>query len=268
MRPKRPAGPRAPRLLDPLPLASAQVAVRPGMSVRTRLRQLHEIARELGVMLNAHVLEQRDDRKDDPIRSLRTVGAFGPGLLMNHAIHPTDEEIALTGAHDVRVAHCLLSNMRPATGIMPLPALHRHGVRAGLGDDGGTNDTSDMFSVMKAAVGLQRARHEDAGIHPTVPAVLRMATLGGAECIGMADRVGSLTPGKRADVVVLDPGTLNFAPRFDRTGQIVFNGQPSNVGEVFVDGRLRKARGELVEVDTARVVREAERAAARLRTAA
>ncbi|WP_244942790.1 amidohydrolase family protein [Streptomyces inhibens] len=254
--------------LDPLPLASAQVAVEPGMSVLTQLRQFHEIARELGVMLNAHVLEQRDDRKDDPIRSLRTVGAFGPGLLMNHAIHLTDEEIALTGAHDVRVAHCPLSNMRLATGIMPLPALHRHGVRAGLGHDGGTNDTSDMFHVMKAAVGLQRARHEDAGIHPTVPAVLRMATLGGAECIGMADRVGSLTPGKRADVVVLDPGTLNFAPRFDWTGQIVFNGQPSNVSEVFVDGRLRKSRGELVEVDTARVVREAERAAARLRTAA
>ncbi|MFE0378022.1 amidohydrolase family protein [Streptomyces inhibens] len=255
-------------LLDPLPLASAQVAVRPGMSVLTQLRQFHEIARGLGVMLNAHVLEQRDDRKDDPVRSLRAVGAFGPGLLMNHAIHLTDEEIALTGAHDVRVAHCPLSNMRLATGIMPLPALHRHGVRAGLGHDGGTNDTSDMFHVMKAAVGLQRARHEDAGIHPTIPAVLRMATLGGAECIGMADRVGSLTPGKRADVVVLDPGTLNFAPRFDWTGQIVFNGQPSNVSEVFVDGRLRKARGELVEVDTARVVREAERAAARLRTAA
>jgi 5-methylthioadenosine/S-adenosylhomocysteine deaminase len=117
-------------------------------------------------------------------------------------------------------------------------------------------------------VGLQRARHEDAGVHPTVPAVLRMATLGGAECIGMADRVGSLTPGKRADVVVLDPGTLNFAPRFDWTSQIVLNGQPPNVSEVFVDGRLRKARGELVGVDTARVVREAERAAANLRAAA
>lgn len=167
-----------------------------------------------------------------------------------------------------RVAHCPLSSMRLASGIAPLPALHRHGVRAGLGHDGGTNDTSDMFHVMKAAVGLQRARHEDAGIHPTIPAVLRMATLAGAECIGMADRIGSLTPGKRADVVVLDPGTLNFAPRFGWTSQIVLNGQPPNVSEVFVDGRLRKERGELVQVDTARVVREAERAAANLRAAA
>ncbi|MEE4421710.1 amidohydrolase family protein [Streptomyces bugieae] len=254
--------------LDPLPLASAQVSVHAGMSARKELRQFHELARDLGVMLNSHVLEHRDDRKDDPIRSLRETGAFGPDLLMNHAIHLTDEEIALTGAHDVRVAHCPLSNMRLASGIMPRPALHRHGVRAGLGHDGGTNDTSDMFNVMKAAVGLQRARHEDASIHPTIPAVLRMATLGGAECIGMADRVGSLTPGKRADVVVLDPGTLNFAPRFDWTSQIVLNGQPPNVSEVFVDGHLRKHRGRLVHVDPSRVVHEAERAAARVRGAA
>ncbi|MEU9110337.1 amidohydrolase family protein [Streptomyces sp. NPDC048483] len=253
--------------LDPLPLASAQVAVHAGMSALKELRQFHEVARDLGVMLNSHVLEHRDDRKDDPIRSLRETGAFGPGLLMNHAIHLTDEEIALTGEHDVRVAHCPLSNMRLASGIIPLPAMHRHGVRAGLGHDGGTNDTSDMFNVMKAAVGLQRARHEDAGIHPAIPAVLRMATLGGAECIGMADRIGSLTPGKRADVLVLDPGTLNFAPRFDWTSQIVLNGQPPNVSHVFVDGHLRKARGELVHVDTEKVVREAELAADHLRNA-
>ncbi|MFG2223760.1 amidohydrolase family protein [Streptomyces sp. NPDC048644] len=253
--------------IDPLPLASAQVSVHAGRSGIKDLRQLHDVARELDLMVNSHVLEHRDDRKDEQIRALREVGAFGPRLLMNHAVHLTDEEIALTGDHDVRVAHCPLSNMRLASGIMPLPALHRHGVRAGLGHDGGTNDTSDMFALMKAAVGLQRARHEDAGIHPTIPAVLRMATLGGAECIGMADRIGSLTPGKRADVLILDPGTLNFAPRFDWTSQIVLNGQPPNLSHVFVDGRLRKERGELAGVDTARVVREAERAAAHVRAA-
>ncbi|WP_328319298.1 amidohydrolase family protein [Streptomyces sp. NBC_00388] len=253
--------------LDPLPLASAQVAVHAGMSGIKDLRLLHEVSRDLGLMINSHVLENRSDRKDEQIRALREVGAFGPGLLMNHAIHLTDDEIALAGDHDVRVAHCPLSNMRLASGIMPLPALHRHGVQAGLGHDGGTNDTSDMFNVMKAAVGLQRALHQDAGVHPTIPAVLRLATLGGAECIGMADRIGSLTPGKRADVLVIDPGTLNFAPRFDWISQIVLNGQPPNVTEIFVDGFLRKSGGELVNVDTERVVRAAERAAAHVRAA-
>ncbi|MEU7278373.1 amidohydrolase family protein [Streptomyces sp. NPDC045431] len=252
-------------LLDPLPLASAQVSVHAGMYAVNRLRRFHEIARDLGVMFNSHVLEHPVDRRDDPIGALRLAGAFGPDLLMNHAIHLTDDEIALIAEHDVRVAHCPLSNMRLASGIMRLPALHARGVKAGLGHDGGTNDTSDMFNVMKAAVGLQRALHQDAGVHPTIPAVLRMATLGGAECVGMADRVGSLTPGKRADVVVLDPGTLNFAPRFDWISQIVLNGQPPNVSHVFVDGRLRKAHGVLVDVDTETVIREAELAAARVR---
>jgi 5-methylthioadenosine/S-adenosylhomocysteine deaminase len=255
------------KLIDPLPLASAQVAVHAMQSETESLRACQDIARDMGVMLNSHVLEHSGERFDDPIAALRSVAAFGPGLLMNHAIHLTDEEIALTADHDVRVAHCPLSNMRLASGIMPLPAMERRGVRVGLGLDGGANDTADMFSLMKSAVGLQRALHQDAGTPPAIDTVLRMATLGGAECVDMADRIGSLTPGKRADVVVLDPAALNFAPRVDWTSQIVLNGQPSNVSYVFVDGSMRKAEGRLVGVDTLDVVRNAEEAAARLRLA-
>lgn len=255
------------RLIDPLPLASAQIAVHARRAGIAALRASWKQAQDLGLMLNSHVLEHRTDRNDEQIRTLRDIGAFGPDLLMNHAIHLTRDEIALVGDHDVRVAHCPLSNMRLASGVMPLPKMHRAGVKVGLGHDGGTNDTSDMFALMKAAVGLQRAVHEDPQIHPTLPAVLRMGTMGGAEAIGMADQVGSLTPGKRADVLVLDPGTLNFAPRFDWTSQIILNGQPHNITDVYVDGRLRKTGGELVGVDTEKVVEAAERAAAHLPTA-
>ncbi len=256
------------RLLAPLPLASAQVAVHAGMAGLDALRASWKVARELGLMLNSHVLEHRTDRAAGQIRSLREAGAFGPRLLMNHAIHLSRAEIALTGDHGVRVAHCPLSNMRLASGVMPLPRLWKRGVTAGLGHDGGTNDTSDMFALMKAAVGLQRAVHEDAEVHPTLPEVLRMATLGGAEAIGMDGLIGSLTPGKRADVLVLDPGTLNFAPRIDWISQIVLNGQPTNVTDIYVDGRLRKTGGALVGVDEREVVRQAEQAAARLPSAA
>ncbi|MFJ2771102.1 amidohydrolase family protein [Streptomyces sp. NPDC087300] len=252
------------RLLDPLPLASAQIAVHARRAGIASLRASWKQAKDLGLMLNSHVLEHRTDRDDEQIQTLREIGALGPDLLMNHAIHLTREEIALLGDRDVRVAHCPLSNMRLASGIMPLPKLHKAGVKAGLGHDGGTNDTSDMFALMKAAVGLQRALHEDPGIHPTLPAVLRMATTGGAEAIGMADQVGSLTPGKRADVLVLDPGTLNFAPRFDWTSQIVLNGQPPNITDVYVDGRPRKTDGALVGVNPDKVVHAAEEAAAHL----
>ncbi|MER5761867.1 amidohydrolase family protein [Streptomyces sp. NPDC002082] len=254
-------------LLDPLPLASAQVATHAARAIRG-LNRLHwEIARDLGVMLNSHVLERSEQRADDPVGTLTDIGALGPQLLMNHAIHLTDDEIAAVAAHDVRVAHCPLSNMRLASGIMRLPDLGRRGVKAGLGQDGGTNDSSDFFGLMKAAIGLQRARALESSVFPQVHDVLRLATLGGAEAIGMADTVGSLSPGKRADVIVIDPAALNFAPRFDWINQIVFNGRPENVRAVFVDGRPLKLDGRLVDIDTARVVREAESAATRLRTA-
>ncbi|MCX5157698.1 amidohydrolase family protein [Streptomyces sp. NBC_00291] len=254
-------------LIDPAPLASAQIATHAARPIEG-LNRLHwEIAQDLGVMLNSHVLERAEQRADQPLDVLGGIGAFGPRLLMNHAIHLTDEEIAAVADHDVRLAHCPLSNMRLASGVMRLPDLGRRGVKVGLGQDGGTNDSSDFFALMKSAVGLQRARSQDAGVYPGVEDVLRAATLGGAETIGMADRIGSLTPGKRADVIVIDPATLNFAPRFDRVNQIVFNGRPENVHAVFVDGRPLVLEGRLLDVDTRRVVREAEEAASRLRSA-
>lgn len=255
-------------LIDPVPLASAQIATHAARALEGLNRVHWEIAQDLGVMLNSHVLERIEQRADDPIGVLTDIGALGPRLLMNHAIHLSDDEIAVVASHDVRAAHCPLSNMRLASGVMRLPDLGRQGVKVGLGQDGGTNDTSDFFALMKTAIGLQRARSLHTEVFPQVQDVLRSATLGGAEAIGMADRIGSLTPGKRADLIMVDPATLNFAPRFDWVSQIVFNGRPQNVHSVFVDGRPLKLDGRLVGVDTERIVREAEAAAARLRAAA
>lgn len=254
-------------LIDPLPLGSFQVATHAARAVQDHNRAHWEAAQELGVMLNSHVLERPEQRADDPIGLLTDIGALGPRLLINHAIHLTDAEIAAVAEHDVRAAHCPLSNMRLASGIMRLAELGRRGVKVGLGLDGGTNDSSDFHALMKTAIGLQRARATEADVFPQVHDVLRMATLGGAEVLGVADRVGSLTPGKRADLMVIDPAALNFAPRFDWVGQIVFNGRPENVDAVFVDGRALKLGGRLVDIDTDRVVREAEAAATRLRAA-
>ncbi|MFE3580197.1 amidohydrolase family protein [Streptomyces vinaceus] len=254
-------------LVDPVPLGSFQVATHAARSARYLNSAHWEVAQDMGVMLNSHVLERPEQRADDPVGVLADIGALGPRLLINHAIHLTDGEIAALADHDARAAHCPLSNMRLGSGVMRLSEFGRRGVKVGLGLDGGTNDTSDFQALMKAAIGLQRSHAMDAGVFPQVQDVLRMATLGGAEAIGIADRVGSLTPGKRADVIVVDPAALNFAPRFEWVGQLVFNGRPENVDSVFVDGRPLKFGGRLVDVDTGEVVREAETAATRLRAA-
>ena len=94
-----------------------------------------------------------------------------------------------------------------------------------------------------------------------------MATIGGAEVLDLADTIGSLTPGKKADLIVFDPGRVNFAPRWDWISQIVFNGQPANVEYVFVDGQMLKAAGQFVGASVEETISGAEAAADRIRTA-
>lgn len=252
------------RLLAPTARGSAQVATAVAPGEADTVRAHAELARSLGLGLNLHLLEHPDDRAEDPVAQLAAAGALGPRTLLNHVIHITDAELDLLAHSGAAVVHCPLSNMRLATGVMPLPKIRSRGIRAGLGQDGGTNDCGDMFASMKAAVGLQRAVSLDAGVYPAPREALMMATLGGAHAIGEGDRLGSLTPGKRADVVVLEPRALNFAPRGDWSAQVVLNGRPDNVTEVFVDGIPRKSGGALTGVDVPRLVADAEAAAARL----
>lgn len=254
-------------LIKPNPLATLQLAGTTGMQHLTRLTEAVRLAQEWGVRLNVHLLEHIKQRESEPIRSLEQSGALAlrGNLLVNHAIHLMDEEIALLAMHDVRIAHNPLSNMRLASGIIRLPELHAAGLKIGLGLDGSTNDTSDMFNDMRAAVGLQRAKTLQAGVYPTVTDVIRMATLGGAEALDLGDQIGSLTPGKKADLIIIDPTAVNFAPRFDWIGQLVFNAQPVNITFVFVNGVALKAHGEFVRVTATEAVKAAESAAARLR---
>jgi 5-methylthioadenosine/S-adenosylhomocysteine deaminase len=122
------------------------------------------------------------------------------------------------------------------------------------------NDTTDMFNTMRAAVGLQRATSLDAHTSPTVAEVLRAATMGGAEVLDLESQIGSLTPGKQADVIVIDTQALNFAPVLRPAAQIVFNGQPQNVTWVFVAGRALKEDGKVTGVDVGQLIKAAQAA--------
>jgi len=254
-------------LIDPNPRAMFQAGSRPGIApdVLRSLVAMSGLAKELGVKLHVHILEHISRTQDQVFESLTQAGALGPSLLGAHSIHLSDAEIQVLAKHDVPVMHNPLSNMRLASGIIRLPELKRAVVQVGLGLDGGTNDTADMFSTMRAAVGLQRAKLLTASTVPTVNGVLRMATVDGAKLLDMDKQIGSLTPGKKADLIILDPRAINFAPRMEWISQIVFNGQPANVEWVFVDGRALKARGQLVGVQPAAVVKAADEVSARIR---
>jgi 5-methylthioadenosine/S-adenosylhomocysteine deaminase len=248
--------------IDPNPLATLQVATHPAPSFATHVAEATAIAKALGVKLHVHLLEHFSNVPEDPLGVLRTAGAFdlGRDLHAAHFVHASDGNIATLARLGASVSHQPLSNMRLASGIIRYPDIQAARIRIGLGLDGGTNDTTDMFNNMRAAVGLQRATSLDPSESPTVAEVLRAATLGGAEALDMESRIGSLTPGKQADVIVLEPRTLNFAPQMQRVNQIVFNGQPQNVAWVFVAGRVLKEKGKLKGVDVGQLIKAAQAA--------
>jgi 5-methylthioadenosine/S-adenosylhomocysteine deaminase len=249
------------------PLATLQVATHPAPGfLATHTAHMTALAQALGVKLHVHLLEHSAQVVEDPLGILQAAGAFALGrdLYTAHSIHLSDANIATLADLAASVSHQPLSNMRLASGVMRYPALQAAGIRIGLGLDGGTNDMPDMFNTMRAAVGLQRATSRDPHVAPTVAEVLRAATLGGAETLDMAHQIGSLTPGKQADLIVLDPHTLTFAPQIQRVNQIVFNGHPQNVAWVFVAGRALKAQGTLQGVDVGQLLQAAQLGATHL----
>ncbi|GAB2847565.1 amidohydrolase family protein [Lentzea nigeriaca] len=251
-------------VIDRSPLAHLMIGTHPASWNVADVEAAEKLSEELDVPLNVHLLESKADPATDQMGVLRRAGALRPGLLANHVVHATDAELDELAAHDVRIAHNPLSNMRLASGVARVPDMKARNLRVGLGLDGGTNDTSDMFNDMRAAVGLQRAQSADPARYPTPADVLRMATLGGAEALGLEKQIGSLTPGKKADLQVIDAQALNFAPKVDWTSQLVFNTQPVNVQWVFVNGVALKKNGRAVG-DTERVIADAQAAADRVR---
>lgn len=247
--------------IDGNPLASIQAASHPAPGfLELHMASMVSVANELGIMMHVHLLENIAQLADDPMQILRNSGAMDMGdrLLTAHDVHLSDADIAELALHGVATSHQPLSNMRLASGRMRYPDMQAAGLEIGLGLDGGTNDTPDTFNNMRAAVGLQRAHSYNPHDNPTVDEVLWASTMGGAEVLNMEDQIGSLTPGKQADLIIIDPNQLNFAPQLRQVNQLVFNGQPQNVTWVFVAGRPLKRGGKLVGVNIADVLAQAQ----------
>ena len=225
---------------------------------RSSFIALTGFAKEHKLRIHVHLRENVGDKEFGQLAMLREADVLGPRLQVAHAIHLDDAELKELAEAGVGAVHNPLSNMRLGSGIMRLHEMLEAGIPVALGLDGGTNDTSDMFNTMRIAVGLQRAKLRRTDIRPTITEVLRMATIGGAGVLGLEQQVGSLVPGKQADIIAINPDMVNFAPRFDWVSQIVLNAQPANVEWVFVAGRTLKRQGKLVG-DVGSVIERAKR---------
>lgn len=221
----------------------------PNFQPMERVREEMECVRKWGLPIHIHLGENKAQGPKNAVEVLDGIGALGPDLLLAHAIHFIDGDLPTLARTGTKISYNVLSNMRVASGICRVVEMRKLGIDVALGIDGAAaNDNNDYFALMRASVGVQRLQWLT-GDCVTVDDIMEMATLGGAKALRMEREIGSLEKGKRADVVLIDPHSLNFKPLNNFVTQLIFCAQPRNVDTVIVDGQVVKRNGEMVGID-------------------
>ncbi len=230
---------------------------------------------EHGWAVHTHLAEVREELVSARLRWGQTtieraaaVGLLDLPVLAAHCIWVSDADIQLLAEAGVTVVHNPVANMILASGVCPLSSLRQAGITVGLGTDGAaSNDSQNMLEAIKAAALLQKVTRLDARAM-TGRDVLAMATLEGARALGMDADIGSLEPGKRADLIRLGADRPGLANIHDPYQQVVYCASPADVADVWVDGRRRVSDGALVDHDLAALVEASRPLAAELVTRA
>jgi 5-methylthioadenosine/S-adenosylhomocysteine deaminase len=201
---------------------------------------LHETAAEVENSLSTTGMR--------PIQRLKQLGLVNASLLAVHAVHVNDEEIELLAESNVAVAHCPRSNLKLASGIAPLVNIRDAGITVGLGTDGAaSNNTLDLLSEASSAALLAKVRSEDAAALDANDA-LELATLGSARALGLEASIGSIVPGKWADLTCIDLSRLNSQPMYDPVSQLIYAVRADQVSDVWVAGKHLLESGELTHM--------------------
>ncbi len=236
------------------------------------LREVGRIAEQRGAYIHTHSSESRGEieiveaeRGARNVIYLDRVGLLGPRTILAHCIHVDRSELDTLKRTGTHVAHCPSVNLKLASGIAPVPEMLDMQINVGLGADGaGGNNNLDQFVEMRLAALIHKPR-----LGPTaMPAlrVLEMATLGGAAAVCMEDQIGSIEPGKKADIVMLDLRKPHASPRacVDPVSQVVYSAHSADVVMTMVDGKVVYSGGQLATMDEIEVLDRCDTAIVRL----
>ena len=217
-----------------------------------------ELARDLGINITVHVAMDRFGYTKMQLRRLQELGLLFPNTTYIHSSHLLDDEWQLVKDSGGNVSLAPQIEMQMGHGWAPAQKAEDLGIPVGLSSDVATTASSDQFTQMHAIFASERGRRHQAAWDAdendpndttnliTSRQVLRWATLDGAKVAGIADRTGSITPGKKADLVIIDTKAPNVAPVIDPVAAVVCAADISNVDTVMVDGRILKRDGKLV----------------------
>jgi 5-methylthioadenosine/S-adenosylhomocysteine deaminase len=211
----------------------------------------------LDLPLHIHLHETRDEIESSlarhgarPLARLQRLGLVDANLIAVHAVHLTPQETSLLAQEGCHVAHCPSSNLKLASGIATPATLLKAGVNVGLGTDGAaSNNRLDIFAEMRLAALLAKGVADDPTALPA-HTVLEMATVRAARALGMADRIGTLTPGKCADMTAVNLGALELLPCYDPLSHLIYAAGREHVTHVWVNGELLVEDGRLTRLDT------------------
>jgi 5-methylthioadenosine/S-adenosylhomocysteine deaminase len=228
------------------------------------LKAIRAMSDRLNSTVVIHLAETKKERDDirekygkTPVKYLDSIGFLSDRTIAAHSVWLNEDEIEIYKRRGVGSAHCPQSNMKLASGVAPVPALLAANVAVGLGTDGAaSNNDLNMWEEMDTAAKLHK---QISGDPKTLPArqAFEMATIGGARALHLDDLVGSVEPGKRADLVIVDIDGLHQSPMFNIYSHLVYATKASDVRTVIINGRLVMLNRRLLTLNENAIKRDA-----------
>ena len=239
-------------------------------SAKTLLKA-KEISSQFNLPLQTHLSETHEEVEEirqktslRPVFYLDDLGLLNSNLIAAHAIYLNEEEIDLLAARGVNIAHCPESNMKLGSGVAPVAQMLKKGITVGIGTDGcASNNNLDLFSEMDTSAKLDKVTTLD----PTIidaRAVLAMATTGGATVIGLENRIGTIEPGKKADIIIVDTHSPHMTPMYNPYSQLVYSATGGDVRDVIINGNIVYKDRRFTNLDSAEIMDEVKRLCRRI----
>ena len=220
------------------------------------LKSLKSMAEKHDALYIIHLSENREEVQGtierygaSPVLHLENLGLLDSRVVADHCVILTDAEIKLLTQRGVKIVHCPESNMKLASGIAPVVQMLTEGLSVGLGTDGSaSNNDVDMFGEMNSAAKLQKVNTLDPTALPA-ETVFEMATMGGARVLGAEKKIGSLEPGKKADLIVLDLNQPHLTPLYNIPSHMVYAARGADVIHSVINGKIVMQNRQLKTLD-------------------
>lgn len=222
------------------------------------LKEAYSLAEQYNTLFTIHASEMdyelaffRDAYQMTPIQFLDSIGVLGDRTLAAHCIHLTEADIEILRRTNTSVSHCIGSNTKAGKGVAPVKEMTRAGITVSLGTDGpSSGNTLSMFTQLRLFASFHKTSNHDRALFPA-DEILRLGTSAGAKALHAEGQTGAIEVGKKADLILVETGSVNMFPCFEPYSALVYSANASNVELVMVDGRILVRDKKLQGVDLA-----------------